>query len=170
MFRNYRVGKSVCFFFTRPQMEPELGAEIKLVLEEMSGRLEESKITINEPPHFFCSHSDESNCARVVTKRKASDVTAIIVRYEKYLEELNQAVNTHNEKRARIQYLKTELDKLAGIEGVAAAAPAAAAEAPVALPSAPAPVPVTPVAPPAVIQTPAKPVAKPAGGYRGWKV
>lgn len=131
-------------------MEPQLGAEIKSVLEEMKTKLDDTKITINEPPHFFCSHSDESNCARVVTKRKVRDVSGIIFRYEKYVGELIEAVNAHNEKRTRLEELEKEIAKLVGPEAAV-----------VETPSAPAPVPAAvPVAP---VQPPAKPVAKAAG-------
>lgn len=131
-------------------MEPQLGAEIKSVLEEMKTKLDDTKITINEPPHFFCSHSDESNCARVVTKRKVRDVSGIIFRYEKYVGELIEAVNAHNEKRTRLEELEKEIAKLVGPEAAV-----------VETPSAPAPVPAAvPVAP---VQPAAKPVAKAAG-------
>lgn len=130
-------------------LTPSVVSDIKWAIEVAEQITSSEKLQVKEPPHFFCTHGDESVCARNVFKRKRDEVADIIPRYEKYLEHLKEVLEEHDTKKTKLDALKEELEK----KDTKAEEPVAAA------PVVPAPVAAAPV--------PSKPAAVPKGAANG---
>ena len=90
---------------------PTVVAELKWAVELAGTNAEKDRLLVKEPPHFFCTHGDESVCARVIQKRKRDEVADLIPRYEKYVEHLKDALEQFDSKKVKLENLKAELEK-----------------------------------------------------------
>lgn len=99
--------------------------DLKMIIDELASSHQERRLVIYEPPHFFCSHEDESTCARVVTKRKREEVIKQLDKWESYIGDVRSRLEQYDEKSKRIARVSAAL-----VSDAPAAAPAAPAVVP----------------------------------------
>lgn len=119
-------------------MEQQLIQEIKDVLAVAYTEIDNREWNVIEPPHFHCTHSEDTVCKRIESKRKRDAVAKLATTYREYAEELSTLLENIDAKRQRYLGLMVDVDKLAApIEEVVAApvvTPPAVVTAPVPVP------------------------------------